>query len=84
MSVEAITDAIQEYMYEKPNDSPETDEETKIRHVEKRIFNLIKEQADKNTKFRRVDCPARGRKCANCGKPGHYAKCCCSAKKFTI
>ena len=27
MSVEAITDAIHEYMYEKLNDSPETEEE---------------------------------------------------------
>ena len=37
MSVEAITDAIHEYMYEKLNDSPETDEEKKIRHVEEKI-----------------------------------------------
>ena len=27
MSVEAITDAIHEYMYEKLNESPETDED---------------------------------------------------------
>ena len=97
MSVEAITDAIHEYMYEKLNDSPETDEEKKIRHVEKRKFKLTKEQADKNTKFRRMDCNnrcgapnwskqheclARGKKCAKCGKPGHYAKCCRSMKKI--
>ena len=47
MSVEAITDAIHEYMYEKLNDSPETDEEKKIRHVEKRKFKPTKEQTEK-------------------------------------
>ena len=31
MSVEAITDILHEYMYEKLNDSPETEEEKKIR-----------------------------------------------------
>ena len=35
MSVEAITDAIHEYMYEKLNDSPETEGEKKIRYVKK-------------------------------------------------
>ena len=52
MSVEAITDVIHEYMYEKLNDSPETDEK-KINHVEKRKFKLTKEQADKITIFRK-------------------------------
>ena len=47
MLVEAITDAIHEYMYEKLNDSPETDEEKKIRHVEKRKFKPTKEQTEK-------------------------------------
>ena len=36
MSIEAITDAIHEYMYEKLKESPETEEEKKIRHVDKR------------------------------------------------
>ena len=36
MSVEAITDAIHEYMYEKLNESPETEDEKKIRYVDKR------------------------------------------------
>ena len=49
MSVEATTNAIHEYMNEKLNDSPETDEEKKIRYVEKRKFKLTKQQADKNT-----------------------------------
>ena len=35
MSVEAITDAIHEYMFEKLNDSPETEEEKEIRYVNK-------------------------------------------------
>ena len=35
MSVEAITDAIHEYLYEKLNDSPETEGENKIRYVKK-------------------------------------------------
>ena len=29
MSIEAITEALHEYMYEKKNDSPETEEEKK-------------------------------------------------------
>ena len=36
MSVEAKTEAIHEYMYEKLNDSPDTEDEKKFRHVEKR------------------------------------------------
>ena len=36
MSIEAITEAIHEYMYEKLNDSPETEEEKKIRYLNKR------------------------------------------------
>ena len=50
MSVEAITHAIHEYMYEKLNDSPETEAEKKIRHVEKRKMKPTREQTDKNTK----------------------------------
>ena len=96
MSVEAITDVIHEYMYENWNDSPETDKK-KIRHVEKRKYKLTKEQADKITKFRKMDCnrsgapnwskqhncPARGKKYAKSGQPRHYAKCCRSMKKST-
>ena len=97
MSVEATTNAIHEYMNEKLNDSPETDEEKKIRYVEKRKFELTKQQADKNTELRKMDCyrcgapnwskqhecPARGKKRAKFGKPGHFAKCCRSMKKLT-
>ena len=36
MSVEAITDTIYEYMYEKMNESRNSEEETKIKHVDKK------------------------------------------------
>ena len=84
MSIEAITDAIHEYMYEKLNESPETEEEKKIRHVDKRKLAKNKEQTERYPKTRRLDCnkcgasnwskqhecPARGKKCAKCGKLG--------------
>ena len=35
MSVEGIIEAIHEYMYETLNESPETEEEKKMRHLEK-------------------------------------------------
>ena len=96
MSVEAITDALHEHMYEKLNDSPETEEEKKIRYLNKRKAKSFKEQTDKPTKFKNMDCskcgapnwsrqhecPARGKKCAKCEKIGHYAKCCRTNKKI--
>ena len=97
MSVEAITEAIHEYAYEKLNESPETDEDKKIRHVEKRKLKYGKEHTERNPKTaRRLDCnrcgapnwskqhecPAKGTKCAKCGKLGHYAKCCRSGRKI--
>ena len=95
MSLEAITDAIHEYMYEKLNDSPETEEEKKIRYVNKRKTTTTKEQPEKPAKFKKIDCnrcgapnwsrqhecPARGKKCAKCGKIGHFAKCCRANKR---
>ena len=36
MSIEAITEALHENMYEKLNDSPETEEEKNIRYLKKR------------------------------------------------
>ena len=88
MSVEAITDAIHEYMYEKLNDSPETEEEKKILYLNRRKTRPTKEQPDKLNKVKKIDCnrcgapnwsrqhecPARGKKCAKCGKIGHIAK----------
>ena len=96
MSIEAITDAIHEYMYEKLNKSPETEEEKKIRHVDKKKLTRNKEQTERYPKTRRLDsnkcgapnwskqpeCAARGKKCAKCGKLGHYAKCCRSMRKI--
>ena len=95
MSVEAIADAIHEYMYEKLNDSPETEEEKKIRYVNKRKTKITKEQPEKPAKLKKVDCnrcgapnwsrqhecPAREKKCAKCGKNGHFAKCCRANRK---
>ena len=46
MSVEAITDAIPEYTYDKLNDSPETEEEKKIRYLNKRKIKPTKEQPE--------------------------------------
>ena len=44
MSLEAVTDATHEHMYEKLYDSPKTEEEKKIRHVGKRKLKFSKEQ----------------------------------------
>ena len=75
----------------------ETDEDKKIRHVEKRKLKYGKEHTERNPKTaRRLDCnrcgapnwskqhecPAKGKKCAKCGKLGHYAKCCRSGRKI--
>ena len=42
MSIEAVTDAIHEYMYETLNESTETEEEKKFRHVDKRKLKNTK------------------------------------------
>ena len=61
MSVEAITDTIHEYMYEKMNESKDSEEETKIKHVDiKRTYH--KPERGKQNKFRKVDC-------IRCGAP---------------
>ena len=56
MSVEAITDILHEYMYEKLNDSPETEEEKKIRYENKRKTHQNKETGDKPAKFKKAEC----------------------------
>ena len=68
----------------------------KIRHVHKRKSKNSKEQTEQYSKTRRLvcnkcgarnwpkqhECPAKGKKCIKCGKLGHYAKCCRSARKI--
>ena len=60
MSVEAITEALHEYMYEKLNDSPETEEEKKIRYLNNKKTRNIKELSEKPTKFKKIDCNSCG------------------------
>ena len=55
MSVEAVTNTIHECMYEKLNESPETEEKKKTRHVDKKLTNS-KEQTERYPKTRRLDC----------------------------
>ena len=55
MSIEAITEALHDYMYEKLNHSPET-EEKKIRYLNKRKTKNTKDLSEKPTKFKKVDC----------------------------
>ena len=80
-------------MYEKLK----TEEEKKIRYVDKRKLKNRKEQTERYPITRRLDCnkcgapnwskqsecPPRGKKCIKCGKLRQYAKCCRSAKKKT-
>ena len=84
MSVEAIKEAIHQFMYEKYNDSPETEEESQIRHIDKRKTKSTKEQTDRNMKYRKVhsnrcgahnwskqqERPAKGKKCVKSRKMG--------------
>ena len=85
MSVEAITDTIQEYMYEKIHESKDSEEETKIKHVNRIRTSKTRKRKPKQLQQRRLhrmrctwnkqhDCPAKAKKCLNCGKIGHYAK----------
>ena len=94
MSEEATTDAIHEDMYKKIKDSLETEEEKKIRYLNTRKTRPSKKLPDKPTISKKMDsnkcgapnwsrheCPARGKKCATCGKICHFAKCCRSNRK---
>ena len=48
-----ITEALHEYMLEKLNDSLETENEKKIRYVNKRKTRITKEPTDKPAKIRK-------------------------------
>ena len=96
VSIEAITEALHEYMHEKLNDSPETEEEKKIRYLSIRKTKGTKELSEKPTKFKKLDrnrcrapnwtrqheCPGKGKKCAKCEKIGHNAKYCRTNKRI--
>ena len=83
-------------MYEKLNDSPETEEEKKIGYLNKRKTKCTKELSQKSTKFKKLDCnrcgapnwtrqhecPAKGKKCENCEKIGHYVEYCRTNKRI--
>ena len=95
MSIEAITEALHEYMYGKLNDSPETEEEKKIRYLNKKKTKGTKELSEKTTKFKKLgcnrsgapnwtrqhECPAKGKKSAKSEKIGHYPKYCKTNKR---
>ena len=97
MSVKAIIDAFHEYMYEKMNESRDSDEETKIKHV-RRKRNYQKPEKEKLNKFSKFhfircgapnwnkhnDCLAKTKKCPICGKIGHYAKLCGTKQKSDL
>ena len=51
--VEAITEALHQYMYEKINDSPDTEDEKKIGYLNKRTAKSTKEPTDKPTNSKR-------------------------------
>ena len=55
MSVEAKSDTIHENMYEKMNESRDSEEETNLRHVGRKR-NYQKFENEKPIKFRKLDC----------------------------
>ena len=52
VSMEAITEALHKYMYERLNNSLETEDEKKIRYLNKRKTRSTKEPLDKPAKFK--------------------------------
>ena len=95
MMVEAILEAIHEYMCEKLINSPETEEEKRVRHVQKRKNKIHKRSNKREQKVQKNGlqplrstpnlskqhmCPVRRKNCIKCGKMGCYAKCCRSSR----
>ena len=72
MPVEAITDTIHEYMYEKMNESKDSEEETKIKHVDRKRTHQ-KSEREKQNKFRKIGCN-------KCGAPNWNKSHDCPAK----
>ena len=60
MSVEAKTDAIIEYTYYKLNDSLETEEEKKIRYLNKRKIKPIKERPENRQNSKKLTATVAG------------------------
>ena len=56
MSVEAITEALHEYIYEPLSDSSETEDENKIRCLNERKTKSTEEPMDKPTNFKKLVC----------------------------
>ena len=98
MTPDAITEAIHEHNHIQQNQSDDTEYEKKIRYVrEKNKRKYDKETNERPKKFQNWDCmrrgapiwteehesPARGKKCAKCGKPRHFARVCRSQKQST-
>ena len=54
MSVEAITDTIHEYMYEKMNESKDSEEETKIKHVDRKRTSKTRKRKTKQIQKSRL------------------------------
>ena len=78
--VEAITDTIHEYMYEKMKQKKHLDRKRSYQKPERNKPNKLRKvdciRCGAPNWNKQHDCPAETKKCLNCGKNGHYAKFC--------